>query len=161
MRGQTPRRRRAPIRPCSLRSSACRSASAQGQVRLQRVECVCSSVSSARLTRVKSPVNVVFDCGLNWSFRHGQNRQMQNEYASLPDFALDAYAPAVRRDDVFDQAQPQSIAANLRRHHFFASIERVEDALLLGRRDAQSAIRNTDLNLFGAGRLYRFGAELD
>jgi hypothetical protein len=64
---------------------------------------------------------------------------MQNEYASLPDFALDAHAPAVRRDDLFDQTQPQSVSANLSRLRLFAAIERLEDALLLGRRDAKSA----------------------
>jgi Phage integrase family len=87
--------------------------------------------------------------------------KMQNEYASLPDFALDAYAPAVRRDDVFDQAQPQSVAANLRRLRFFAAVERLKDALLLGWRDAKSAIRDSDLNLFAVGCLYQFGAQPD
>src|SRR5215475_1434524 len=86
---------------------------------------------------------------------------MQSEYASLPDLALDAHTSAVGRDDVFDQAQPQSVAMNLRRLRFFATIERLEDALLLGRRDARSAIRDLDLNLFAVGRLYRFGAQSD
>ncbi len=35
--------------------------------------------------------------------------------ASLPNFALDAHAPAVRRGDVFDQTQSQPVAVNLRR----------------------------------------------
>src|SRR5215470_20180155 len=86
---------------------------------------------------------------------------MQNEHASLPDFALDAHAPAVRRENVFNQTQSQSVAANLRRLRLFAAIERLKDALLLGRRDAQPAIRNSDLNLFAGGRPYQFGAQPD
>src|SRR5262245_35386209 len=86
---------------------------------------------------------------------------MQNEDASLPDFALDAHAPAVRRDDVFNQTESQSVAANLRRLRLFAAIERLEDALLLGRRDAQPAIRDPDLNLFAVDRLYKLSAQPD
>src|SRR5262245_25491145 len=95
------------------------------------------------------------------AFSNSRNWQAQCESAPLPDFALDAHAPAVRRDDVFDQTQPQSVAANLRRLRLFAAIERLEDEILLGRRDAQPAIRNSDLDLFGVGRLYQFGAQPD
>src|SRR5262245_28584469 len=93
--------------------------------------------------------------------RDSRNWEMQNEHASLPGVALDADAPAVRRDDVFDQAQPQSVATNLRRSYFFATIERLEDAFLLGRRDAKPAIRDPDLSLFAIDRLYRLGAQSD
>src|SRR6266545_4897561 len=109
----------------------------------------------------ESRLNDVFCCGLSRGLRGSQNRQMQYEHASLPDVALDAHAPAVRRDDVFDQAQPQSVATNLRRSYFFATIERLEDALLLGRRDAQPAIRDPDLKLFAGGCLYRLGDQSD
>lgn len=54
----------------------------------------------------ESRLNDVFGCGLSRGLRGGQNRQMQNEHASLPDFALDTNTTAVRHDDVFDQAQP-------------------------------------------------------
>src|SRR5262245_22906655 len=119
------------------------------------------SLSISRLTCRESLLNVRFGYSLNRSFRYSQNRKIQNEYASLTEFALDAHAPAVRGDDVFDQAQSQSVATNLRRLRFFATMERLKDALLLGWRDAQPAIRNSDLNLFAGGCLYRFGAQPD
>src|SRR5262249_23535494 len=92
-------------------------------------------------------------------FRSNQNRQMQNEHASLPDVALDAHAPAVRREDVFNQTESQSVAANLRGLRLFAAIERLEDALLLGRRDAQPPIRDPDLNLLTIDRLSRTSSQ--
>src|SRR5262249_16654120 len=71
------------------------------------------------------------------------------------------YTSTVGRNDVFDQTQPQSVAVNLRRLRFFATIERLEDARLFGWRYTQSAIRDLDLDLFAVSRLYRFGAQSD
>src|SRR5215475_14821444 len=118
-------------------------------------------VSRARQDCFKFLLSVKDGRIFNCFFSADKNRQMQCEYASLPDSALYADEPAVRRHDVFDQTQPQSVATNLRRGYFFATIERLEDAFLLGRRDAQPAIRDSDLNLFADWRLYRFRAQPD
>src|SRR5688572_289352 len=117
------------------------------------------------ITRLDICLAISPEAGLSYvigrSLRRGQNRQMQGEHASLPDFALDAHTPAVGRDDMFDQAQSQSVAVNLGSLRLFAAIERLENTLLLGWRDAQSAIRYFDLNLFAVIRLNRFGAQSD
>src|SRR5688572_21494141 len=94
------------------------------------------------ITRLDICLAISPEAGLSYvigrSLRRGQNRQMQGEHASLPDFALDAHTPAVGRDDMFDQAQSQSVAVNLGSLRLFAAIERLENTLLLGWRDAQS-----------------------
>src|SRR4030095_2417373 len=119
--------------------------------------------TGVRRSRLELRLRPVFAFALihRRDFRNSRNRQMQNEHASSPDFAPAPPAPAVRRDDVFNQTESQSVAANLRRLRLFAAIERLEDAILLGRRDAQTAIRDPDLNLFAVDRLYRLSAQPD